>query len=86
MLRIRLSRLGSTHRPFYRFVVSDSRKRPSSTAVDTLGFYDPTKKPTVLKLDVARAEEWISKGAVPTGRVQAFIKQLKKAQKASAQS
>ncbi|HZI94144.1 MAG TPA: 30S ribosomal protein S16 [Patescibacteria group bacterium] len=81
MLRIRLSRLGSTHRPFYRFVVSDSRKRPSSTAVDTLGFYDPTKKPTVLKLDVEKAEAWISKGAVPTERVQAFIKQLKKAQK-----
>ena len=79
-----MSRLGATHRPFYRFVVSDSRKRPSSTAVDTLGFYDPTKKPTVLKLDVARAEEWIRKGALPTERVSAFIKRLKKTQKASA--
>lgn len=84
MLRIRLARQGSTHRPFYRFVVSDSRKRPSSVAVDTLGFYDPTKKPTVLKMDLARAEEWITKGAVPTERVQAFIKRLKKAAKASA--
>lgn len=84
MLRIRLSRLGATHRPFYRFVVSDSRKRPSATAVDTLGFYDPTKKPAVLKLDVAKAEEWISKGAVPTERVSAFIKRIKKSQKATA--
>ena len=84
MLRIRMSRTGSTHRPFYRFVVSDSRKRPSSTAVDTLGFYDPTKKPTVLKLDLARAEEWIGKGAVPTERVQAFIKRLRKAARATA--
>ena len=83
MLRIRLSRLGATHRPFYRFVVSDSRKRPSSRAVDTLGFYDPTKKPTVVKLDVARAEEWISKGAVPSERVLSFIKKAKKAPKPS---
>jgi small subunit ribosomal protein S16 len=83
VLRIRLSRLGATHRPFYRFVVSDSRKRPSSTAVDTLGFYDPTKKPTVVKLDVARAEEWISKGAVPSERVRSFIKKAKKAPKPS---
>ena len=84
MLRIRMARLGATHRPFYRFVVSDSRKRPSATAVDTLGFYDPTKKPTVLKLDVVRAEEWIGKGAVPTERVRAFIDKLKKVAKASA--
>jgi len=84
VLRIRLSRLGATHRPFYRFVVSDSRKRPSATAVDTLGFYDPTRKPTLMQLDVARAEEWISKGAVPSGRVSAFIKKAKKSQKASA--
>lgn len=79
MLRIRLSRQGSIHRPFYRFVVSDSRKRPESTAVDTLGFYDPTRKPIVLKLDVARAEEWIGRGAVPTERVRAFIRRVKKA-------
>ena len=78
MLRIRLSRQGSIHRAFYRFVVSDSRKRPSSTALDTLGYYDPTHKPTLLKLDVAKAEEWIRKGAVPTERFQAFLTRMKK--------
>lgn len=79
MLRIRLSRQGSIHKPFYRFVVSESRKRPSSTSVDTLGFYDPGKRPTVLKLDVARAEEWIRKGAIPSERVRAFIDKARKA-------
>ena len=78
MLRIRLSRRGSTHRPFFRFVVSDSRKRPGTTAVDTIGFYDPMKKPAVVQLDVARADEWISKGAVPSARVEAFIRKAKK--------
>ena len=79
MLRIRLSRRGSTHKPFYRFVVSDSRKTPTAAAVDTLGFYDPKGKSSRLKLDVARAEEWIRKGAVPSARVRAFIKRAKKA-------
>lgn len=78
MLRIRLSRQGSTHRPFYRFVVSDSRKRPGSTMVETLGFFDPTRKPSVLQFDVARADEWIRKGAVPSERVESFIRKARK--------
>ena len=78
MLRIRLSRRGAIHRPFYRFVVSDSRKRPTATAVDTLGYYDPTKRPVLFSLDIARAEEWIRKGAVPSGRVRAFLERAKK--------
>lgn len=79
MLRIRLTRRGATHRPFYRFVVSDSKKRPGTTAVDTLGFYDPMKKPTEFKIDLKRADEWISKGAVPSARVNAFIRAARKA-------
>jgi small subunit ribosomal protein S16 len=77
VLRIRLARMGSTHRPFYRFVVNDSTKRPSARNVDELGFFDPMRTPKLLKLDVARAEKWISKGAVASERVAAFIKQAK---------
>lgn len=79
MLRIRLTRRGATHRPFYRFVVSDSKKRPGATAVDTIGFYDPMKRPAEFKIDLKRADEWISKGAVPSARVNAFIRAAKKA-------
>jgi len=78
VLRIRLSRRGAIHRPFYRFVVSDSRKTPKAAAVDTLGFYDPTKRPVLFELDVARAEEWIKKGAIPSGRMRAFLEKAKK--------
>lgn len=81
MLRIRLARMGSTHRPFYRFVVNDSTKRPEGANIDELGFYDPRKKPTVLNLDVPRAEAWIKKGAVPSARVSAFMKKAKGAAK-----
>lgn len=77
MLRIRMSRQGSIHRPFYRLVVSDSRKRPGSAAVDTIGYFDPMRKPAVSSVDVARAEEWIRKGAVPSERVAALLKKAK---------
>lgn len=77
VLRIRMSRRGATHRPFYRFVVSDSRKRPGATAVDTLGFYDPMRKPATFELDMSRVDEWIKKGAKPSDRVAGFIKKQK---------
>ena len=78
MLRIRLARKGSTHRPFYRVVVNDSLRTPGARSIDELGFYDPTKKPAVINLDLARAEEWIKKGAIPSPRVNSFIKKARK--------
>ena len=77
MLRIRMARRGSTHRPFYRFVVNDSSREPGAGNVDEIGHYDPCKSPKVLKIDVAKAEAWIRKGAVPSERVSAFIKKAK---------
>ncbi|MFQ5702086.1 MAG: 30S ribosomal protein S16 [Acidobacteriota bacterium] len=79
MLRIRLARRGATHRPLYRFVVSDSRKNPTATPVDTLGFFDPKGKPSQFKLDLERARSWIRKGAIPSARVRAFIKKASRA-------
>ena len=81
MLRIRLARRGSTHRPFYRVVVNDSMKAPGARSVDELGYYDPTKKPAVLKIDLERADAWISKGAVPSPRVNAFLEKARRAAK-----
>jgi small subunit ribosomal protein S16 len=77
VLRIRLARLGTTHRPFYRFVVSESTRRPEARNVDELGYYDPRRRPPVLRLDVARAEAWIRKGAVASERFATFLKKEK---------
>ncbi|HXI03374.1 MAG TPA: 30S ribosomal protein S16 [Candidatus Saccharimonadales bacterium] len=77
MLRIRLARRGATHRPFYRVVVNDSRSTPDARNVAELGFYDPRKSPAVLELDVEKTEDWIRKGAVPSPRVRAFLKQAR---------
>lgn len=86
MLKIRLKRMGSTHSPFYRVVVNDSRLAAArGRAVDTLGYYDPMKSPKVIKLDLAKADEWISKGAQPSETVAGLLKSERaKAKKADA--
>ena len=63
MLKIRLRRMGNRNRPFYRVVVSDSRKAPTADAVEELGHYDPHQGPGSATIDVARAEHWIGQGA-----------------------
>lgn len=63
MLTIRLRRTGGRNRPYYRVVVSDSRRRPEAQILDELGHYDAVPNPPVLKLDRSRARAWVSKGA-----------------------
>ena len=62
MLKIRLRRMGSRHRPFYRVVVSDSRRTPTASALEEVGYYDPRKKPAALSLDLDRVDEAVGKG------------------------
>lgn len=66
MVKIRLTRLGSHKKPFYRMIVTDSRTRRDGPFIEILGTYDPLKEPTEIKIDVDRAKHWIEKGAQPT--------------------
>jgi small subunit ribosomal protein S16 len=80
VLAIRLFRAGSKNRPFYRIVVSESARTPGSRVTAQLGVYDPTKNPEVLKLDVAKAEEWIKKGAHASDTVRSILARARTAQ------
>lgn len=66
MVKIRLTRLGSHKKPFYRMIVTDSRTRRNGPFIEILGTYDPLKEPSEIKIDVERAKHWIEKGAQPT--------------------
>lgn len=76
MVTIRLSRGGAKKRPFYHIVVTDSRTRRDGRSIERLGFFNPVAKPTEekLRLNVERAEYWISKGAQPSDRVRQLMK------------
>ena len=79
MLKIRLRRMGARQHPFYRVVVSESRRTPQSRFVETLGTYNPGTKPATIQLDVAKAESWIQKGAHPSETVRSLISKAKAA-------
>lgn len=74
MVKIRLKRLGAKKAPFYRIVVADARTPQGGKNVDEIGYYDPTKDPDVLKVDVEAAKKWIKNGAQPTDTVKALLK------------
>lgn len=80
MLRIRLSRKGSNHKPFYRIVVSDSLRTPQARVVETIGHYNPRTSPSRVEIDIARADHWIGKGAHPSVTVKSLLERQKKAQ------
>ncbi len=80
MLMIRLNRAGTKNKPFYRVVVSESARTPRSRITQQIGYYDPKRKPEVVKIDVARAEEWIRRGAHASDTVRRLIERARAAQ------
>lgn len=68
-VKIRLKRMGAKKRPFYRVVVADSRSPRDGRFIETLGHYDSTTEPAVIKIDEEKAIEWLQKGAQPTDTV-----------------
>jgi ribosomal protein S16 len=55
--------MGARNRPYYRIVVSDSRRTARAEVLEELGSYDPVVNPTTLRLDRERAQHWIARGA-----------------------
>ena len=73
-VKIRLRRMGAKKAPFYRIVVADSRYPRDGRFIEELGYYDPTKTPSVLKVDDEKTKSWIANGAQPTDTVKALLK------------
>jgi small subunit ribosomal protein S16 len=71
--------MGAKHNAVYRVVVSDSRKRPTGRFVENLGTYNPGTDPATVRLDVAKAEGWISKGAQVSPTVKRLLVRAKNA-------
>ena len=63
MLTIRLTRVGKTKQPQYRFIVSEKARDPWGKALEILGTYNPLMASNQTKIDAERVKYWISKGA-----------------------
>ena len=73
-VKIRLKRMGKIRAPFYRVVVMDSRTKRDGRAIEEIGKYHPTEEPSLIDIDLERANYWLSNGAQPTEAVAALLK------------
>lgn len=71
---IRLTKMGRKKKPFYRIVVTDSRKKRDGGWIESIGYYNPLTEPSRVKYDAERLKYWVSVGAKMSQRVQAITK------------
>lgn len=73
MVKIRLMRIGGKHKPFYRLVVADSRSPRTGRYIESIGYYNPTTDPSTIKVDEAKAQAWLRKGARPSNAARVLL-------------
>ncbi len=73
MVKIRLARVGSKKNPIYRVVVSDARSPRDGRNIETIGRYNPQTDPSIVEVDLERADFWIGNGAQPSDPVKKLI-------------
>ena len=79
MVRIRLKRMGRTHRPFYRISVMDQRKARDGKSIEDIGYYDPmvADKSQRVSVKMERYDYWVGVGAQPSDNVAVLVKKVK---------
>lgn len=66
--------MGAKKRPYYRIVVADSESPRDGRFIEIIGNYDPKIDPALVNVKEDRAQEWLSKGALPTETVSSLFK------------
>ena len=79
MVKSRLRREGTKDRPYYRMVVADSRARKDGRFIEIVGKYDPLVDGDNYKIDLAKVDSWLAKGAQPSDTVRSIIKKARAA-------
>ncbi len=72
--KIRLKRMGSKKKPFYRVVVADSRAPRDGRFIEEIGYYNPNVDPAIVEIDSEKAEKWLNTGAKPSDTVKSLLK------------
>jgi small subunit ribosomal protein S16 len=76
MVKIRLRRMGTKKRPFFRVVVADVRSPRDGRFIENIGKYHPMSNPSVMEIDEERALHWLGKGAQPSDPVRVLLEKL----------
>ena len=72
-VKIRLKRMGSKRRPFYRIVVADSRSPRDGRFIETVGTYNPLTQPEQVTLKEEAIMGWLNNGAQPSDTVRNIL-------------
>lgn len=72
-VKIRMRRMGSKRKPFYRIVVADSRMPRDGRFIEEVGYYNPLTNPDEVKLEEDKIFEWLEKGAKPSDTVRSLL-------------
>ena len=72
-VKLRLKRMGSKQKPFYRIVAADSRSPRDGKFIELVGTYNPIKGQEVVTVDEEKALKWLNNGAEPTETVRNIL-------------
>ena len=72
-VKLRLKRMGSKKRPFYRIVAADSRSPRDGRFIEIVGTYNPITEPAEIKIKEDIALKWLNNGAIPTDTVRSLL-------------
>ncbi|HJC03817.1 MAG TPA: 30S ribosomal protein S16 [Candidatus Ligilactobacillus avistercoris] len=72
-VKIRLKRMGSKKRPFYRIVVADSRSPRDGRFIESVGTYNPLTEPETVTLKEDQIMSWLNNGAQPSATVKNIL-------------
>jgi small subunit ribosomal protein S16 len=66
--------MGKIRTPYFRIVVTDSRKARNGLSIEEIGRYAPGQEPSLIEVNSDRALYWLGTGALPTAAVEAILK------------
>ena len=72
-VKIRMRRMGSKRKPFYRIVVADSRMPRDGRFIEEVGYYNPLTNPDEVKLEEGKIFDWLEQGAQPSDTVRSLL-------------
>ncbi len=73
-VKIRLTRMGSKKKPFYRIVAINSESRRDGRPLETIGYYNPMTEPADIKVDAEKLKKWLEHGAELSTTVNSLVK------------
>jgi small subunit ribosomal protein S16 len=73
MLSIRMRRVGSKKKPYFRVVVTEAKSARESSFVENVGTYNPRSKPAVVEINKERLQHWLKLGAQPSDSVRTLM-------------